>query len=62
MWIYWQSTWSPDLWIVGYYDPNGDLSPESEHDNADKAAQRVHYLNGGSEYRCDICGKHPNRG
>ena len=33
---------------VGFYDPNGEFHPESDHDTQDAAAARVHYLNGGS--------------
>lgn len=35
------------LWTVGFYSPDGEWHPESDHDNADFAAARVHYLNGG---------------
>lgn len=38
----------PELWTVGFYDPEGKWHPESDHDTADKAAERVHYLNGGN--------------
>jgi hypothetical protein len=46
MWVYWQS--QPQLWTVGYYDPQGDRVPESDHDSSEAAANRVHWLNGGS--------------
>jgi hypothetical protein len=36
------------LWTVGYYEPKGEWVPESDHESADKAAARVHYLNGGN--------------
>lgn len=39
----------PGLWTVGFYDPSGKFEPESDHENADAAAKRVHYLNGGNE-------------
>jgi len=35
------------LFTVGFYDPNGKWNPESDHESADEAAKRVHYLNGG---------------
>lgn len=35
------------LWTVGFYDPAGTWHPESDHDSPQKAAERVHYLNGG---------------
>jgi len=34
------------LWTVGHYRPDGKWIPESDHDHPDKAAERVHYLNG----------------
>jgi len=47
MYVYKQTeTW---LWTVGYYDPKGEWHPESDHDNAEDAAKRVAYLNGGKE-------------
>jgi len=36
----------PELWTVGYYDPNGKWMPESDHDRPKEAAARVAYLNG----------------
>ena len=45
MWVYRKS--EPNLWTVGYYAPDGKWVPESDHDTADSAAERVHYLNGG---------------
>lgn len=38
----------PHLWTVGFYDPKGAFVPESDHDNRESAAARVHYLNGGA--------------
>jgi len=35
------------LWTVGFYVPNGKWIPESDHESKEKAADRVHYLNGG---------------
>ena len=45
MWVYQKSEIS--LWTVGYYTPEGEWKPESDHPSADAAAQRVHFLNGG---------------
>jgi len=45
MYVYWQS--EPNLWTVGYYSPDGERHPESDHDTPEKAAERVHWLNGG---------------
>jgi len=36
----------PGLWTVGFYDPDGRWQPESDHDEREKAAARVAYLNG----------------
>ncbi len=47
MWVYIQS--EPSLWTVGFYDPKGRFQPESDHDTSEKAAKRVHYLNGAEE-------------
>lgn len=44
MYVYIQS--EKKLWTVGFYDPKGDWHPESDHDSADKAAERVAWLNG----------------
>lgn len=37
----------PWLYTVGFYDPAGKWHPESDHETAEAAAARVHYLNGG---------------
>jgi len=34
------------LWTVGFYAPNGEFAPESDHETPESAAERVHYLNG----------------
>lgn len=47
MYVYWQS--EPGLWTVGYYSPDGERHPESDHASPAEAAERVHYLNGGNE-------------
>ncbi len=39
----------PSLWTVGFYDPNGRFEPESDHSSTKEAAERVHYLNGGTD-------------
>lgn len=44
-WVYIRS--EPGLWTVGYYGPTGVWFSESDHDIREKAAERVHYLNGG---------------
>jgi hypothetical protein len=45
MYVYIRS--EPTLWTVGHYDPSGKWISESDHDDEEKAAERVHYLNGG---------------
>jgi hypothetical protein len=45
MWVYLNS--EPGLWTVGFYDPSGKWQPDSDHSSQEKAAERVHYLNGG---------------
>jgi hypothetical protein len=39
----------PQLWTVGFYSPDGEWNPEGDYDSKDQAAERVHYLNGGSK-------------
>lgn len=49
-WVYEKSRCpGEELWTVGFYRPSGEWEPESDHDSADKAARRVHYLNGGED-------------
>ena len=45
MYIYLES--EPGLFTVGYYTPDGEFVPESDHSDREKAAARVHWLNGG---------------
>lgn len=44
MYVYKRS--EPQLWTVGYYDPQGKWQPESDHESSEDAAKRVNYLNG----------------
>lgn len=44
MYVYLQS--EPGLWTVGFYTPDGKWEPESDHESAAAAAERVHWLNG----------------
>lgn len=37
------------LYTVGFFDPNGKWNAESDHDDREKAAERVSYLNGGTQ-------------
>lgn len=46
MYVYIQTESSPDLFTVGFYDPNGKFQPESDHSTREEAAQRVRFLNG----------------
>lgn len=45
MYVYIQT--EPALWTVGFYAPNGEWYPESDHDNPNSAAERVAWLRGG---------------
>lgn len=47
VWVYIHS--ENELWTVGFYDPDGEWHPDSDHKSPEKAAKRVHYLNGGDE-------------
>ncbi len=48
MYVYIKS--EPQLWTVGHYNPcTNQWVPESDHDSPDKAAERVHWLNGGNQ-------------
>lgn len=56
MWIYKKT--DTKMWTVGYYKPDGDWRPESDHNKKVCAAKRVSFLNGGRSFirrRC-ICG------
>lgn len=46
MWVYIQS--EPNLWIVGFYSPNGEWNFDSDWLTRHDAAERVHFLNGGN--------------
>jgi hypothetical protein len=45
------SIWNPDdrAWAVGFYNPRGDWQTESTHTSKERAAERVHWLNGGAD-------------
>lgn len=51
MYVYIQS--EPTLWTVGFYRPDGKWEPESDHGSAEKAAERVAWLNGAVVNRAD---------
>ena len=46
MYVYIKS--EENLITVGFYTPSGQWVPESDWENKDDAANRVHWLNGGS--------------
>ena len=46
MYVYIKPKGEPSLWTVGFYDPDGNWHPESDHSNPDDAADRVAWLNG----------------
>jgi len=37
------------LYTVGFYDPDDQWQPESDWNDSEEAAARVHYLNGGRD-------------
>ncbi len=45
-WVYVKS--EAQVWTTGFYDPDGEWQGDEDHDNAEAAARRVNYLNGGS--------------
>lgn len=47
MYVYIRS--EQNLWTVGFYDPKGHFHPDLDYDTKEKAAERVHYLNGGNK-------------
>lgn len=46
MYVY--QSFEPGLWTAGFYRPNGEWVPESDHGSQNEAAARVAWLNGGS--------------
>lgn len=47
MYVYIQTERNPDLFTVGFYDPNGKWHPESDHSTREEAAHRTRVLNFG---------------
>lgn len=60
VWVYVKS--EPNLFTVGYYTPDGEWMPESDHSSSEEAAKRVHYLNGGKELCMDCNNEERNPG
>ncbi len=52
----------PGLWTVGFYEPNGQWEPESDHHSAAAAAARVAWLNGSARCPDPACGSGSNGG
>ena len=44
MYVYINS--EPGLWTVGFYSPNGEWHPDSDHADRNEASERVAWLNG----------------
>lgn len=44
MWVYITLN---NTYVVGFFAPDGEWYPESNHGEREEAARRVHYLNGG---------------
>jgi len=55
MYVYINS--EPGLWTVGFYAPDGKWHSDSDHNDREEAAKRVHYLNGGEGTAKDILKK-----
>ena len=55
MWIYIKT--EPQLWTVGFYDPNNKFRLDSDHSNREKAAERCAFLNGNNYYLPELLGK-----
>lgn len=45
MYVYIQS--QPGIYTVGFYSPDGKWHPDTDHEDREKAAERVAWLNGG---------------
>lgn len=52
MYVYIKS--EPNLWTVGFYNPQGNWISESDYDTPEEAAGRVNWLNGGHKKQDDI--------
>ena len=48
MYVYIQAVSEVRLYTVGFYSPNGVFNAESDHSTREEAAERVHWLNGGT--------------
>ena len=65
MYVYLKSK-GEECYTTGFYKPEGTWVPESDHDTAEAAAERVRWLNGGDppepeevaheHFRCPQCG------
>lgn len=42
---------APDLWTVGFYEPDGKWQPESDHGSSEAAAERCAWLNGSRKFK-----------
>lgn len=45
-WVYIRS--EPNLWTVGFYDPEGHWHPDCDFESPGEAVARVRWLNGGA--------------
>ena len=46
------------LYTVGFYSPDGKWNPDSDHDTKESAAERVNYLNGGTQEKEQVSGSY----
>ena len=49
VWLYRDFMKDAGCCTVGFFNPDGEWEPESDHADKEEAAKRVHYLNGGKE-------------
>ena len=55
MWVYRDNMRDAGCYTVGFYSPDGEWHPESDHPTSEEAAQRVRWLNGGKD-ESDVTG------
>lgn len=49
IWVYVRS--EPGLYTVGFYDPQGKWHPDSDYNDSNQAAKRVHYFERDGTYK-----------
>ncbi len=46
IYVYIKTENNPELWTVGFYNPDGKFFPESDHSVKEEAAKRTAWING----------------